>query len=411
MILGTLVLTALLSSAAGHGKRDLSQLEYVVKVLEQQGRLGEVDTHLLARINEALDKKEPAVETPVVEEETVRRPEVSRSFSSAKERFLERARLRQQKLFGRKNKVEDRQEVRQEVRVEDQCREEREAVRRLERRVLELEEELELSRECRSSPQARHITGPSQQVNSLAPSPLDKLLQAASREETVELQGSLEEGVIVSSHLVTPTPTVSTIFSSLTTVTVLTLTHTQELVVNFRGRKIPTKLLEEEEVTSTLTSTVTSTIEITPTPSWQFVTITPTPTVTESVVIPPPETVNSLLLRQRIEQEKQALMERIQVLQVPAQVVEIPKSVHNIEALQQYVEDLRRLRTEKTATIRAEPQVAQPTTSVSTIYMSGSKPGEFSTVLSTVTLDRIRREATCQPSTQTITVTSRPPDI
>ena len=225
----------------------------------------------------------------------------------------------------------------------------------------------------------------------------------------MELQGSLEEGVIISSHLVTPTPTVSTILSSLTTVTVLTLTHTQELVVNFRGRRIPTKLLEEEEVTSTLTSTVTSTIEITPTPSWQFVTITPTPT--ESVVIPPPETVNSLLLRQRIEQEKQALMERIQVLQVPAQVVEIPKTVHNIEALQQYVEDLRRLRNEKTATIRAEPQVAQPSTSVSTIYMSGSKPGEFSTVLSTVTLDRIRREATCKPSTQTITVTSRPPDI
>ena len=115
MILGTLVLTALLSLAAGHGKRDLSQLEYVVKVLEQQGRLGEVDTHLLARINEALDKEEEVVETPVVEEKTVRRPEVSRSFSSAKERFLERARLRQQSLFGKKNKkVEDRQEVRPE---------------------------------------------------------------------------------------------------------------------------------------------------------------------------------------------------------------------------------------------------------------------------------------------------------
>lgn len=405
MILGTLVLTALLSSAAGHGKRDLSQLEYVVKVLEQQGRLGEVDGHLLARINDALDKEGPAEETPVVEEETVRRPEVSRSFSSAKERFLERARLRQQRLFGKKNKVEERQEVRQEVRVEDQCRQEREEVRRLERRVLELEEELEISRECQSRPQARHIPGPSQQVDSLAPSPLDQLLQAASREETVELQGSLEEGVIISSHLVTPTPTVETILSSLTSVTVLTVTHTQELVVNFHGRRIPTQLLEEEEVTSTVRTVVSSTVEITPTPFWEFVTITPTPTVTESLVIPPPETVNSLLLRQRIEQEKLALMERIQVLGqpgVPAQVVEIPKTVHNIEALQQYVEELRRLRSEKTATIRAEPQV-QPTTSVSTIYMSGSRPGEFSTVLSTVTLDRVRREAS-----QTITVT-RPP--
>ena len=310
------------------------------------------------------------------------------------------------------DRVEVRQEVRQEARVEDQCREEREKVRWLERRVLELEEELEISRECQSSPQARHIPGPSQQVNSLAASPLDKLLQAASREETVELQGSLEEGVTISSYLVTPTPTVSTIVSSLTSVTVLTLTHTQELIVNFHGRRIPTQLLEEEEVTSTVTSVVSSTIEITPTPSWQFVTITPTPTLTESVVIPPPHTVNSLLLRQRIEQEKQALMERIQVLGEPgvaAQVVEIPKTVHNIEALQQYVEDLRRLRSEKTATIRAAPQVEQSdlaTTSVSTIYMSGSRPGEFSTILSTVTLDRVRREAT-----QTITVTARPPDI
>ena len=402
MVLGTLVLTALLSSAAGHGKRDLSQLEYVVKVLEQQGRLGEVDGSLLARINEALDKEGPAEETPVVKEETVRRPEVSRSFSSAKERFLERARLRQQRLFGKKNKVE----VRQEVRQEDQCRQEREEVRRLERRVLELEEELEISRDCQSSAQARHFPGPGLEVNSLAPSPLDQLLQAASREETVELQGSLEEGVIISSHLVTPTPTVETILSSLTEVTVLTLTHTQELVVNFHGRRIPTQLLEDEEVTSTVTTVVSSTVEITPSPSWEFVTITPTPTVTESEVIPPPQTVNSLLLRQRIEQEKLALMERIQVLGqpgVPAQVVEIPKNVHNIEALQQYVEELRRLRSEKTATIRAEPQSDQATTTVSTIYMSGSRPGEFSTLLTTLT--RVRREAS-----QTITVT-RPPDF
>ena len=45
-----------------------------------------------------------------------------------------------------------------------------------------------------------------------------------------------------------------------------------------------------------------------------------------------------------------------------------------------------------------------------------SKPGAPSLLAIYVTnaastLDRIRREATCQPSTQTITVTSRPPDI
>ena len=69
-----------------------------------------------------------------------------------------------------------------------------------------------------------------------------------------------------------------------------------------------------------------------------------------------------------------------------------------MEALQQYVEDLRRLRSEKTATISAEPLVAEPSTSISTIFMSGTKPGEFSTSLVTVTLDeRVRREASLAP--------------
>ena len=196
IILGTLLLTALLSPAAGHGKRSLTQLEYVVKVLEQQGRLGEVDGDLLARINSALDKERPVEqETPEVEERTVRRPEVGRSFSSAKERFLERARLRQQRLFGKKNRMEDKVEDKvEEEKVEDQCREEREQMRRLERRVLELEEELEITGEQCGSQQfsaqnsARHIPGlPSQVETGLAPSPLDQLLAAAAREETVEL--------------------------------------------------------------------------------------------------------------------------------------------------------------------------------------------------------------------------------
>ena len=62
------------------------------------------------------------------------------------------------------------------------------------------------------------------------------------------------------------------------------------------------------------------------------------------------------------------------------------------------MEDLRRLREEKTATISAEPLVSQPSTSVSTIFMSGTRPGEFSTSLVTVTLgERVRREASLAP--------------
>ena len=39
----TLLLLSLLGGASAHDKRDLSQLEYVVSVLEQQGRLAEVE--------------------------------------------------------------------------------------------------------------------------------------------------------------------------------------------------------------------------------------------------------------------------------------------------------------------------------------------------------------------------------
>ena len=396
----TLLLLSLLGGASAHDKRDLSQLEYVVSVLEQQGRLAEVDSDLLARINSALDRPvrereerleirpEPVRPEPVRprEERPDTRAELDRSF-------LERARLRQQRLFGKQSRKNE---------VKDLCREERDNMRRLERRVLELEEELEIMRESHIQ-QARHIAGASQQVNIVASEdPLDRLLKAAAREETVELQGSLEDGVVISSQLVTPTPSLSTIISSLSSVTVVTVTHTRELVVNFHGRKIPTQLLEEEVVTSTVEEMLTSTVEITPTPYWEYVTVTPSATETETVVTPPPETVNNLFLRQRIEQEKAALMERIQALAqaspvlpgVPAEVVEIPKTLHNVEALQQYVEDLRRLRSQKTATISAEPRIAQPSTSVSTIFMSGTKPGEFSTSLVTLTLeDRVRREA------------------
>ena len=77
--------------------------------------------------------------------------------------------------------------------------------KRLKLRMMDLEEELELvqDRDCDHEPvSARHIAP--------ASNPLDKLLQAASSKEEL----IVEPGIIISSSLVTPTPSISTIFST-----------------------------------------------------------------------------------------------------------------------------------------------------------------------------------------------------
>ena len=218
------------SEDSSREKRSLSQLRQVVSVLEQQGRLHEVDGDLLKRINEALDKdsSDEAGENDVVVD---RRHETA---VSAKEAFLERARQRQLKL------LESRERLRSNSRVNSfsqpqssrssVCDEYEEEIQRLQRdnqrleqevimlkrELMQMEEELELSQE-RIEVSARHIshnTSPLNQLSKLSPavqsSPLDKLLQAASSEE----DEVLAPGVIISSSLVTPTPTVSTIFST-----------------------------------------------------------------------------------------------------------------------------------------------------------------------------------------------------
>ena len=73
-------------------------------------------------------------------------------------------------------------------------------------------------------------------------------------------------------------------------------------------------------------------------------------------------------------------------------MVEIPRTLNNVEALQKYMEEIRKLKKASEKTIVAEPLVSPPTTpsgpitTVSTVYMSGSRPGEYSTSLVTVTL-------------------------
>ena len=81
------------------------------------------------------------------------------------------------------------------------------------------------------------------------------------------------------------------------------------------------------------------------------------------------------------------------ISQVRAEVVEIPRAgLNTVNALQKYVEEIRKLK--EVESIRAEPLVS-PSTSVSTVFMSGARPGEFSTSLVTLTLPaRVRRHIT-----------------
>ena len=120
----------------GRERRDLSQLEQVVKVLEAQGRLHEVDSGLLERINTALGRDSSEAAEQVFrtgyQDSEVRGSSERRSRSqapptpvSAKQSFLERARQRQLALLGsretgrRKESGIRSQEI---VRRKEQCR-------------------------------------------------------------------------------------------------------------------------------------------------------------------------------------------------------------------------------------------------------------------------------------------------
>ena len=200
-------------------ERSLKQLEAVIKVLEQQGRLHEVDSDLLKRINLALDRDDGAEDvsdkSPL---ESIRSKQ--RSTISAKHSFLERARQRQMKLFGSREKLRNENRFgSSSVEDKNQCQDLEVEIHRLEvenkrlkLRMMDLEEELELvqDRDCDHEPvSARHIAP--------ASNPLDKLLQAASSKEEL----IVEPGIIISSSLVTPTPTISTIFSTVRYISIL----------------------------------------------------------------------------------------------------------------------------------------------------------------------------------------------
>ena len=180
--------------------------------------------------------------------------------------------------------------------------------------------------------------------------PLEQLLAESSvqRERGARLQvGDQRE---VRSILITPTPTISTIVNTISFTTTITKNITNELILNFNGRKVPTHIVEQSEVVKTSSSLVSTTIEITPTPTWQ--TIIVTPTATPPPPPPSPPQIDFQALLQQKEQERLALIAKIKSLQsgssrppaafggIQAEVVEIPEKLETFSSLQHYLEQV-----------------------------------------------------------------------
>ena len=143
----------------------------------------------------------------------------------------------------------------------------------------------------------------------------------------------------------------STILNTISFTTTLTKNITNELILNFNGRKVPTHIVEQSEVVKTSSSVVSTTIEITPTPTWQTIIVTPTATPPPPPPSPPPIDFQALLLQK--EQERLALIAKIKSLQsgsgsrlpaafggIQAEVVEIPEKLESFSSLQHYLEQV-----------------------------------------------------------------------
>merc|ERR1719454_2505296 len=401
------------------GGLDLAQ---VVGALQQRGMLDQVDPNLLRRIEGQLGRN--LLNEVDTSQEQVRRPPASR-LDQARERALERQRT----LFGtrpskrptRPSRVPSR-DSRNQLYGGGECQALKTENRLLKQKLIQQSQETEKPTTAidvlKQLQDAGHFEEPQGFDGS---APLEQLLAESSvqRERGARLQvGDQRE---VRSILITPTPTISTIVNTISFTTTVTKNITNELILNFNGRKVPTHIVEQSEVVKTSSSMVSTTIEITPTPTWQTIIVTPTATPPPPPPSPPP--IDFQVLLQQKEQERLALIAKIKSLQsgsgrlpaafggVKAEVVEIPEKLESFTSLQHYLEQVREKK-EQAGNPVAAPLVAEqppelaptpklPSPSVSTIFMSGSRPGEYSTSLVTLTLNpepaRHRRNADPHP--------------
>jgi len=385
-------------------KRSTANLEYVMRVLEEQGRLGEVDSNLLKRI-------QATIKGSHIKDESHFRSESGKNIvlsSSPTVSALDHAMIRKQQLFGNRSQNRSPQNIspfsrRKQQLLGGECQALKTENSILKQKLLATQSQKHQDRRRGLEVHGQELwnkiqddSSPFSNILQPVAGPLDRLLAVASeKEEKEDIFGN-----IVSSILITPTPTITTILRTTSFATTTTVTLTREIGIYFHGKRIPTHILDTEVQVQTVTSTLSTTVEITPTPTWQFITITPTVTPSSlTSTSPPPEDINDLLAKKKKEQERQDLIDRIKSLNNPkpekprsiggvkAEVIEIPKVLDSFEPLKKYIQQIRNLKTEETPTIVAEPLKSIPSTSVSTIYISGSVPGEYSTSLITIYLD------------------------
>jgi len=408
-----------LAALLARGQAGGLNLQQVVGALQQRGMLDQVDPNLLRRIEGQLGRN---LLNEVESSQEQARPPASR-LDRARERALERQRT----LFGtrpskrptRPSRVPSR-DSRNQLYGGGECQALKTENRLLKQKLIQQSQETEKPTTAIDVLKQLQDAGHFEEPRSFeGGAPLEQLLAESSvqRERGARLQvGDQRE---VRSILITPTPTISTIVNTISFTTTITKNITNELILNFNGRKVPTHIVEQSEVVKTSSSLVSTTIEITPTPTWQ--TIIVTPTATPPPPPPSPPQIDFQALLQQKEQERLALIAKIKSLQsgssrppaafggIQAEVVEIPEKLESFSSLQHYLEQVRQKK-EQGGNPVAAPLVAKPepsptpqlpSTTVSTIFMSGSRPGEYSTSLVTLTLNpepaRHRRQAEPAP--------------
>ena len=197
-------------------------------------------------------------------------------------------------------------------------------------------------------------------------------------------------------------------------------------MVNFHGKKLPTQILDTEVKVQNVTSVISRTVEITPTPTWQTLTITttvlqpPAPPQFPAPLNPPtphqppvpdqppaPQQPSFQIISHNDDiLTKKALETDLLPKPVPieqprrlSQVNDNLKSLGSFESFQAYLKNIQALERGDPVSYYSEGPKATPTSSISTLYISGSVPGQFSTVLITTNpyedsnqVSRARRE-------------------
>ena len=198
-------------------KRSTSQLEYVMRVLEEQGRLGEVDEQLLKRIQSTINENENQGEQ---RRKSKQNPLLNEVLSSPRESVLSLARTRQEQLFRKRHQNRfTTPEPRRKLTLGGDCQALKTENILLKQQLLSFQTQLQ--QQHKQTNRALGLFGNNQESKNFSqtlkkqktmPSHLDKLLLRANnvREEESEDPHSIS----LSSILITSTPTVSTIFDT-----------------------------------------------------------------------------------------------------------------------------------------------------------------------------------------------------